>query len=130
MTNVTAVEQLYPQCTQAGVDLAEVFVAVHATAKGGRLGSASITRATFGMCMWLALVIHIIGVEIYVRIMFSACGLQFFADLTHEISRSERPSPQIDTGMNLRWSVPTRTTSQQNPSPPMIARPSFIKVNF
>jgi hypothetical protein len=81
MTNVTAVEQLYPQCTQAGVDLAEVFVAVHATAKGGRLGSASITRATFGMCMWLALVIHIIGVETYVR-MRSVCELLFFAGLT------------------------------------------------
>jgi len=67
MTNVTAVEQLYPQCTKAGVDLTEVFVAVHASVKGGRLGSASITRATFGMCMWLALVIHIIGVEIYIR---------------------------------------------------------------
>jgi len=67
MTNATAVEQLYPQCTQAGVNLAEVFVAVHATVKGGRLGSASITRATFGMCMWLALVIHIIGVETYIR---------------------------------------------------------------
>ena len=94
MTNVTAVEQLYPQCTKAGVDLTEVFVAVHASVKGGRLGSASITRATFGMCMWLALVIHIIGVEIYVR-MISACGLPFFAGLTHRISGFLDPKDRV-----------------------------------
>jgi hypothetical protein len=66
MTDVNGVNRSYPQCTQAGVNPANVFVAVHA-AKGNKLTSSSAVRVTFGMALWVCLVIHIIGVEIYVR---------------------------------------------------------------
>lgn len=67
MTDVDAVQQLYPQCTQAGINLAKVFVGVRATVKGNGLNYASTVRLTFGMSMWIALVIHVIGVEIYIK---------------------------------------------------------------
>jgi len=67
MTDVDAVRQSYPQCTQAGVNLTDVFVPVHAAVKGNGLSYASTVRLTFGMSMWIAIVIHIAGVEIYIR---------------------------------------------------------------
>jgi hypothetical protein len=68
MPDVNAVKELYPQCTQPGIDPADVYVAVRATVKGsGGLGYASTVRLTFGMALWTAIVIHVIGVEVYVR---------------------------------------------------------------
>jgi hypothetical protein len=68
MTDVNEVTQLYPQCTQPGVNLEKTFVAVHAAVKGNGLEYGSAVRLTFGMALWVAIVIHVIGVEIYVRI--------------------------------------------------------------
>jgi hypothetical protein len=59
--------QQYPQCTSASSDLGSVHVAVLAAVDDHPLGFASSVRVTFGMALWLATVIHVIGVEIYVR---------------------------------------------------------------
>ncbi|KIM82605.1 hypothetical protein PILCRDRAFT_820479 [Piloderma croceum F 1598] len=67
MTDVNAVSQSYPQCAQAGVDLSKVFVAVHAATKGNGLEYGSAVRLTFGLALWVSILIHIIGVEIYIR---------------------------------------------------------------
>jgi hypothetical protein len=66
MTNQTVVKEFYPQCV-AGVDPATVYVAVRASVHGNGLSYGSAVRLTFGMALWVAIVIHIIGVEIYVR---------------------------------------------------------------
>ena len=67
MSDVNAVNQSYPQCTQTGVDVSNAYVAVHAAIKGSGLGYGSTVRLTFGMALWVAIILHIIGVEIYVR---------------------------------------------------------------
>jgi hypothetical protein len=67
MTDTNAVSQSYPQCTQTGVDLSKVFVAVHAATKGSGLGYGSAVRLTFGLALWVSILIHTVGVEIYVR---------------------------------------------------------------
>jgi hypothetical protein len=67
MTNVHAVNQSYPQCAQAGVNLATVYVPVHASVKGNGLNHGSAIRLTVGMVLWVSIVIHILGMEVYVR---------------------------------------------------------------
>jgi hypothetical protein len=67
MTDLDTVKQLYPQCAQAGANLSEVFVAVHAAVKGNGLTYSSTVRLTFGLSMWVSLVSHAFGVEIYIR---------------------------------------------------------------
>jgi hypothetical protein len=69
MTDLDTVKQLYPQCAQAGANLSEVFVAVHAAVKGNGLTYSSTVRLTFGLSMWVSLVSHAFGVEIYVRMI-------------------------------------------------------------
>lgn len=64
--NVNAT-QTYQQCTPPNIDTSSVFLAIRADAKGGGLGLGSSVRATFGMSLWLAIVLHTIGVETYVR---------------------------------------------------------------
>jgi hypothetical protein len=59
--------QNYPQCTQAGIDPSKVHIAIRAAIDDYPYGFGSAVRAAFGMCLWFAIVIHIIGVEIYVR---------------------------------------------------------------
>jgi hypothetical protein len=64
----------YPPCAVADQDLGSVHVAVRAAVNEWPLGFASSVRVTFGMALWVATVIHVIGVEIYVRIMiFFSC---------------------------------------------------------
>ena len=70
VTDVNTVRQSYPQCAQAGANnVTDVFVAVHASVNGSHLTSSSAVRLTFGMSIWIAMVSHIIAVEIYVRII-------------------------------------------------------------
>jgi hypothetical protein len=64
MTDLEIVNRSYPQCLQA--DPASVYVAVRASVKGNGLAYASTVRLTFGLALWIAIIIHIIGVEIYV----------------------------------------------------------------
>ena len=62
-------QQSYPQCTQANDNLASVRVAIRAAVDGDKLGLGSSVRVTWGMAMWIAIVIHALGAEIYVRAM-------------------------------------------------------------
>jgi hypothetical protein len=99
MTDVNAVSQLYPQCTQAGVDLSKVFVAVHAATKGNGLEYGSAVRLTFGLALWVSILIHTIGVEIYVRtqkLVDYRTGRS--QSLIICLSRSEKQSLRINTG--------------------------------
>jgi hypothetical protein len=66
LNNTDTVTQLYPQCAEAD-DLGSLHAAIRVAVKDGPLGFASSVRATFGMALWLAIVIHIIGVEFYIR---------------------------------------------------------------
>ncbi|KAJ7347607.1 hypothetical protein DFH08DRAFT_868325 [Mycena albidolilacea] len=55
----------FPQCT-SGINPADVYVAVHASTRDLPLHVASAARAAQGMALWIAIVIHIIGVEFYI----------------------------------------------------------------
>jgi hypothetical protein len=69
LNSMDAVQQSYPQCTQAGSNLSSVHVPIRAAVDGDKLGLGSSVRVTWGMAMWIAIVIHSLGVEIYVRAM-------------------------------------------------------------
>ncbi|KAJ7248720.1 hypothetical protein C8J57DRAFT_715507 [Mycena rebaudengoi] len=56
----------FPQCAAAGINLADVYVAVHASTHNPPLYVASAARAAQGMALWIAILIHIIGVEFYI----------------------------------------------------------------
>jgi hypothetical protein len=74
LQSMATLQQSYPQCAQAG-DNSSVRVAIRAAVDGDKLGLGSSVRATWGMSMWIAIVIHALGVEIYVRAIQS---LQLF----------------------------------------------------
>jgi hypothetical protein len=61
--------QSFPECFQAleNDKMTSVYVAVHASIKENGLGYGSAVRATFGMALWLATVIHTVGIETYLR---------------------------------------------------------------
>jgi len=105
MTDVDEVTQLYPQCTQPGVNLAKTFVAVHAAVKGNGLEYGSAVRLTFGMALWVAIVIHVIGVEIYVRITRTVFGHfpRGSNTLKSSFSRFERLNLRISTDGDSCW---------------------------
>jgi len=65
--NTTDLYRMYPQCNQPGLDLGSIHVAVRAAAHESPLGFGSSVRATFGMALWIGMVIHVIGVELYIR---------------------------------------------------------------
>ena len=61
----------YPTCLaaqQARGNLAQVQVPIHASNREGGIHKASARRVNAGMTIWVALVIHMIGSEIYVSI--------------------------------------------------------------
>jgi len=65
----------YPSCLAAqkvGGNLAQVQVAIHASTREAPINNASARRATSPMAIWLALIIHMIGSEIYIRATESA----------------------------------------------------------
>jgi len=72
LRNSSALQQSYPQCTQGAENVANVRVAIRAAVNEGGVGLGSSVRATWGMCMWVAIVIHIIGAEIYIRLTESS----------------------------------------------------------
>ncbi|KAJ7723207.1 hypothetical protein B0H14DRAFT_3005863 [Mycena olivaceomarginata] len=59
------IQRSFPQCT-SGINPADVYVAVHASTRDLPLYVASAARAAQGMALWIAIVIHIIGVEFYI----------------------------------------------------------------
>jgi len=57
----------YPQCTVTGAQPSSIYLAIRANIKGDHLAAGSSVRVTFGMGIWLGIVLHTIGVEIYIR---------------------------------------------------------------
>ncbi|KAF9261100.1 hypothetical protein L218DRAFT_961788 [Marasmius fiardii PR-910] len=59
----------YPQCSTSTSTLTNpmLYVPVHASDNEGKLGLASAVRATQGMALWIATLIHVVGCEIYLR---------------------------------------------------------------
>ncbi|KAJ7475198.1 hypothetical protein B0H11DRAFT_1866068 [Mycena galericulata] len=69
LSDPQARQSTYPQCVADGVNPASVWVAVHASTLTGKhsLNYASATRAVFGMALWIATLIHVVAVEIYIH---------------------------------------------------------------
>jgi hypothetical protein len=124
MTDLNAVKQLYPQCVQAGVDPATEYAAVRATVKGNGLGYGSTVRLTFGMALWLAIVIHVIGVEVYVRMIKRSALLAFttlilnsgFLDPTDGIFESTQARICLGAGRQHRKKRTRRSLTSINPN--------------
>ena len=68
--NVTKSRELYPQCDSPGPDPATSdLVVVHATFGNGQMEQIKASlNISFGMAIWVALVLHLIGVEIYLAL--------------------------------------------------------------
>ncbi|KAG9024881.1 hypothetical protein FRB95_010942 [Tulasnella sp. JGI-2019a] len=60
--------QTYPACANNdGTDPSLVHVAVRASMNAYPINFGAAVRETFGMALWIAIVIHVLGVEIYIR---------------------------------------------------------------
>jgi len=69
----------YPLCLstqEAGGILGHVQVAVHASTREAPINNASARRVNSGMAIWTALIIHMIGAEIYIRVTEGANQLR------------------------------------------------------
>ncbi|CAE6477741.1 unnamed protein product [Rhizoctonia solani] len=69
LKTVDALVRAYPEC---GTPLARqeprwVHVGVHSSWNEGKLGRASAIRASFGMALWVAMILHFVGIELYLR---------------------------------------------------------------
>jgi len=65
----------YPLCLSAqetGGNLGHVRVAVHASTREAPINNASARRINSGTAVWLALIIHTLGAEIYIRVTEAA----------------------------------------------------------
>ncbi|KAK6992076.1 hypothetical protein R3P38DRAFT_3088916 [Favolaschia claudopus] len=71
-----AIESAFPQCVAPGVNPASIWAAVHASTNEGPLYVASSVRATNGMALWIATLIHIVAVEYYINVTDSANGVR------------------------------------------------------
>ncbi|KAK7046116.1 hypothetical protein VNI00_007119 [Paramarasmius palmivorus] len=69
LQDLATLTQSFPQCPVSGASLLvpSLYVPVHASTSEGKLGTASAARVTQGMVLWVATLIHVIGVEIYIR---------------------------------------------------------------
>ncbi|KAF5368002.1 hypothetical protein D9758_004395 [Tetrapyrgos nigripes] len=67
LQNADALFQRFPQCNNTAVDISNnpFSVAVLASDSEGKLEHSSALRLVAGMCLWLSLMIHLVGVEIY-----------------------------------------------------------------
>lgn len=62
------VQKFYPQCISANATN-DPLVAVHAAFAGGRPEQiAASMRMSFGMAFWMAIILHLVGVEIYLAL--------------------------------------------------------------
>jgi len=91
LVDPTVIEASFPQCLAAGVNPSSLWVSVHASTHDGPLYVASSVRATQGMALWIATLIHIVAVEFYinktessnqVRLGFALEPLDFAEDST------------------------------------------------
>jgi hypothetical protein len=65
-------EQPYVQCIEPGVNQENTFIPVLAAVKKDTINFASSVRVTFGMALWIAMLVHVIGVEYYIRMTESS----------------------------------------------------------
>ncbi|EUC56580.1 transmembrane protein, putative [Rhizoctonia solani AG-3 Rhs1AP] len=73
LKSANALTQAFPQCATSRVlsNPNNVYVAVHASWKEGELGQGSAIRASYGMALWIAMIMHEVGIEIYLRMTLS-----------------------------------------------------------
>jgi len=90
LNDAVTLQNLYPQCTEASMNTDRMRVAILVDLRNN-LGFGSSVRATWGMSLWIAIVIHIIGVEIYIR--------QSESSNTHRRGFELQRSGDDDTGM-------------------------------
>ena len=70
-------------------------VPVHCSVHEGVLGVASCSRATHGMGLWIAAIIHIVGVEIYVGFScLLAFSTEFDGGICLQLRSTERANFQ------------------------------------
>ncbi|QRW22386.1 hypothetical protein RhiXN_09973 [Rhizoctonia solani] len=64
-----ALAQAYPQCATSNAlsNPHNIYVSVHASWREGRLGRGSAIRASYGMALWIAMILHGVGIELYLR---------------------------------------------------------------
>ncbi|KAF9261104.1 hypothetical protein L218DRAFT_543957 [Marasmius fiardii PR-910] len=76
----------YPQCSNSTSNLTNptLYVPVHASDNEGKLGHASAVRATQGMVIWIATLIHVAGCEIYLRSTEEANSQRYGYALEHK----------------------------------------------
>ncbi|KAG8721990.1 hypothetical protein FRC08_008086 [Ceratobasidium sp. 394] len=68
LKNETEAESMFPVCVLSPEDdPKKVYVLVHASTHGDPINFGSSMRVSFGMALWLAILIHVVGVEIYIR---------------------------------------------------------------
>ncbi|KAJ7259800.1 hypothetical protein C8J57DRAFT_1073083, partial [Mycena rebaudengoi] len=65
MPDLEEVGRLWPQCAEPDINPGAVWVAVHASTRAGPVEEASSVRACLGMAVWIAVLIHVVGAEIY-----------------------------------------------------------------
>ncbi|KAJ4001871.1 hypothetical protein F5050DRAFT_1146571 [Lentinula boryana] len=64
--------QQFPQCSSSTPSDNGLYVPVHASIYGGKLGTAAAVRVVQGMALWVATIIHMALVEAYIRSTESA----------------------------------------------------------
>jgi hypothetical protein len=92
-----SLEQLsaqYPQCTVSGDTLSDpgFHVGVHASLNDGDLGYASAARLTHGMALWVATLLHVAGVEIYVSLPRCLALHSFISDPSNSCDILKKPT--------------------------------------
>ncbi|ESK86437.1 hypothetical protein Moror_4944 [Moniliophthora roreri MCA 2997] len=69
LKDLSTLTDRFPQCIASGNILANgsTYVPVHASNNEGDLGAASAVRACQGMSLWIATLLHVVGIELYLR---------------------------------------------------------------
>ncbi|KAJ1302862.1 hypothetical protein OPQ81_003164 [Rhizoctonia solani] len=71
---ITAINTYYSlwRCAECATSNAlsnpnSVYIAVHASWREGQLGKGSAIRTSYGMALWIAMILHGVGIELYLR---------------------------------------------------------------
>ncbi|KAG9127150.1 hypothetical protein FRC07_000477 [Ceratobasidium sp. 392] len=68
LKNTSTATSMFPACAiSEGADPKSVYVTVHASIHKDPINFGSAQRVSFGMALWLAILIHAVAVEIYIR---------------------------------------------------------------
>ncbi|KAL0566325.1 hypothetical protein V5O48_015689 [Marasmius crinis-equi] len=69
LQDLSTLVQRFPRCSTSTNVLTNptLYTVVHSSLNEGKLGTASAVRATQGMVLWIATLLHVVGVEIYLR---------------------------------------------------------------